>query len=64
MNSSVQLDLFAQVTAIYACAPNGTLSNDALYDKLADRLGVSRAVMAAFAGFMLNPLLEGVGNRA
>ena len=46
MNSPVQLDLFAQVTALYACAPNGTLSNDALYEKLADRLGVPRAVIA------------------
>lgn len=47
MNNRVQLDLFAQVTALYAGAPNGTMTNEALYDRLAQRLGVPSDVVVA-----------------
>ncbi|MFP3637527.1 DNA methyltransferase [Paraburkholderia sp. SIMBA_054] len=44
MNASAQLDLFAQVASAYAEAKQTTLSNDALYESLMGRMGVSRDV--------------------
>ncbi|MBN3760909.1 site-specific DNA-methyltransferase [Burkholderia sp. Ac-20365] len=44
MNASAQLDLFAQVASAYAEAPGMVMSNDALYDSLMRRMGVSREV--------------------
>lgn len=45
--NGTQLDLFAHIASAYADAPNATLDNAALYDKIAQRAGVAKEAMDA-----------------
>lgn len=60
-SSTRQLDLFTAIGAAYAAAPDGTLDNATLYQRIADQMGVERDQMETRvpigrAGAMRSPL--------